>query len=53
MSSQLTQSEGEATARVVRMAMPMPTMPKVLPWRAVRGLERPRSARMKSTPETR
>ena len=40
-------------ARVVPTAMTMPTMPSVLPRRLVSGLERPRSARMNSTPQTR
>jgi hypothetical protein len=53
ISTQLTQSETPATSSVVTMAMPMPTMPNVLPCRAEAGLERPRSARMNSTPEIR
>ena len=42
-----------ASTRVVTMAIAMPTMPRKLPRREVSGEERPRSARMKSAPETR
>src|SRR6478735_4756346 len=33
--------------------MPMPIMPKKLPWRELAGLDKPRSDRMNSTPATR
>jgi hypothetical protein len=39
--------------RVTPTAMAMPSMPIWLPRRLVTGLDRPRSARMKRTPETR
>ena len=39
--------------RVVPTAIAIPTMPKRLPWRDVSGLESPRSAMMKSTPDAR
>ena len=44
---------GVASASVVTMAMPMPIMPNMLPWRLVVGCDRPRSARMNRMPETR
>ena len=44
---------GVASASVVAMAMPMPIMPYMLPWRLVVGCDRPRSARMNRMPETR
>ena len=44
---------GVASASVVRMAMPMPIMPNMLPCRLVVGCDRPRSARMNRMPETR
>ncbi len=46
-------AEGVASASVVTMAMPMPTMPYRLPCRLVVGCDRPRSAMMNRTPETR
>ena len=46
-------ASGPTSISVTTMAMAMPVMPKMLPWRLVSGLERPRSARMNSTPETR
>ena len=52
-SSQPPKPAGGLEASVVSTAMVMPTMPNRLPWREVTGLESPRSARMKSTPETR
>jgi hypothetical protein len=51
-SSQPMPDGGEA-ASVVAIAIAMPVMPKILPWREVSGLDRPRSARMNSTPEAR
>ncbi len=39
-------------ASAVPTAMAMPTMPLRLPARLVSGLDSPRSARMKRTPET-
>ena len=53
ISTQLSQSFGPATASVVRMAMPMPIMPRRLPWRDDAGLDSPRSARMNRAPDTR
>ena len=44
---------GVASASVVAMAMAMPIMPYMLPWRLVVGCDRPRSARMNRMPETR
>jgi hypothetical protein len=38
---------------VARIAMPMPIMPKRLPWRDVVGWDSPRSARMNRTDATR
>ena len=38
---------------VVTIARVMPTMPNVLPCREVAGLDNPRNARMKKTPEAR
>jgi len=46
-------SWSQSSTRVVATAMVMPIMPLRLPFWLVAGLERPRSARMKSTPETR
>ena len=46
-------STAGAGRSVVTMAMPMPIMPKRLPCCEVVGCDRPRSARMNSTPETR
>ena len=46
-------AEGVASASVVAMAMAMPIMPYMLPWRLVVGCDRPRSARMNRMPETR
>jgi len=45
--------EGVASASVVTMAIAMPIMPYMLPWRLVVGCDRPRSARMNRMPETR
>ncbi len=42
----------QSVARVVSTAMPMPIMPLRLPAWLVTGLDSPRSARMKSTPDT-
>ena len=42
-----------ASTRVVTIAIAMPVMPRRLPRREVSGDESPRSARMKSAPETR
>ena len=44
---------GGAMKSVVTTAIAMPIMPKRLPWREVVGCERPRRARMKSTPAMR
>ena len=44
---------GGCEASVVTIAIAMPTMPNMLPRRLDSGLERPRSARMNSTPATR
>src|ERR1700739_3061857 len=52
-SSQATPSAGGCEASVVATAMPMPIMPKKLPWRDDAGLDRPRSDKMNSTPATR
>src|SRR4051794_13306132 len=52
-SSQPNPSAGGCAASVVTTAMPMPIMPKKLPWRDDAGLERPRSDRMNRTPATR
>src|SRR6478609_1499500 len=52
-SSQATPSAGGWIASVVTTAIPMPIMPKKLPWRDVAGLESPRSDRMNNTPATR
>ena len=46
-------SPARRRASVVTMAIAMPAMPRVLPWRDVSGFDRPRSARMKRTPATR
>src|SRR5580704_15795505 len=51
--SQAMPSAGGWLASVVAIAIAMPTMPKILPWRDVAGLDSPRSDRMKSTPATR
>ena len=45
--------DGGRKASVVSTAMPMPIMPKRLPWREVAGDDKPRNARMKRTPATR
>ena len=42
-----------STTRVVATAIAMPIMPIWLPRRLVTGLDSPRSARMKSTPQSR
>src|ERR1700730_2194460 len=52
-SSQPLPSAGGCAASVVATAIPMPIMPKKLPWRDVAGLDNPRSDRMNSTPATR
>src|SRR6478735_12470555 len=52
-SSQAMPSVGGWLASVVAIAIAMPTMPKILPWRDVAGLDSPRSDRMNSTPATR
>jgi hypothetical protein len=44
---------GAASPSVVRIAIAIPTMPNVLPRRDVAGLDKPLSARMKSTPAAR
>src|SRR2546430_467347 len=46
-------SAGGCAASVVATAIPMPIMPKKLPWRDDAGLDRPRSDRMKRMPATR
>ena len=46
ISSKLTT---EVSASVVATAMTMPTMPKILPWRAVSGDDSPLSAKMNNT----
>ncbi len=48
-----TLSGAPMSVSVVPMASAMPIMPNVLPCRDVAGLDRPRSARMNSTPEAR
>ena len=50
ISAQAPTLGGGCQASVVTMAIAMPIMPKRLPWRAVSGLDRPRSARMNRTP---
>src|SRR3984893_522391 len=52
-STQARPSAGGCEASVVATAMPMPIMPKKLPWRDDAGLDRPRSDKMNSTPATR
>src|SRR6202021_1224370 len=52
-NNQARPSAGGCEASVVATAMPMPIMPKKLPWRDDAGLDRPRSDRMNSTPATR
>src|ERR1700712_659232 len=52
-SSQPTPSAGGCAASVVAIAIPMPIMPKKLPWRDDAGLDSPRSDRMNRTPATR
>src|SRR3954465_1180697 len=52
-SSQPMPSAGGCAASVVATAIPMPIMPKKLPWRDEAGLDSPRSDRMNSTPATR
>ena len=44
---------GGTANSVVKMAIAMPTMPRVLPRREVAGCDRPFSARMNRAPETR
>ena len=52
-SSQPIPSAGGCAASVVATAIPMPIMPKKLPWRDEAGLDSPRSDRMNRTPATR
>src|SRR3984957_18605909 len=52
-SSQPMPSAGGCAANVVAIAMPMPIMPKKLPWRDEAGLDSPRSDMMNSTLATR
>src|SRR6201747_1280924 len=52
-SIQPSASAGGCAASVVATAMPMPIMPKKLPWRDEAGLDSPRSDRMNRTPATR
>src|ERR1700704_3871600 len=52
-SSQPMPSAGGCAASVVAIAIPMPIMPKKLPWRDDAGLDKPRSDRMNRTPATR
>src|ERR1700682_6350493 len=52
-STQPMSSAGGWAASVVATAMPMPIMPKKLPWRDDAGLDRPRSDKMNRTPATR
>src|SRR5882672_10579408 len=51
--NQARPSAGGWLASVVAIAIPMPIMPKKLPWRDVAGLDSPRSDIMNSTPATR
>ncbi len=44
---------GKCVTSVVTTAISIPIMPKRLPVRLVAGEDRPRSARMKNTPDTR
>jgi hypothetical protein len=44
---------GGCEASVMPTAIAMPSMPNMLPWRLVAGLDSPRSARMNRTPATR
>ena len=46
-------ADGFAKHGLVAMAMAMPSMPNILPWRLDSGLESPRNARMNRTPEPR
>src|ERR1700730_7465202 len=52
-NNQARPSAGGCEASVVATAIPMPIMPKKLPWRDDAGLDRPRSDKMNSTPATR
>src|SRR3981081_1198253 len=52
-NSQPMPSAGGCAAAVVDIAIPMPIMPKKLPWRDDAGLDKPRSDRMNRTPATR
>src|ERR1700682_4850366 len=52
-STQAPPSAGGWPASVVAIAIPMPIMPKKLPWRDEAGLDSPRSDRMNRTPATR
>src|ERR1700738_4032170 len=52
-NNQARPSAGGCEASVVATAMPMPIMPKKLPWRDDAGLDRPRSDKMNRTPATR
>src|ERR1700712_3600581 len=51
--TQPSASAGGCAASVVTTAIPMPIMPKKLPWRDEAGLDSPRSDRMNRTPATR
>src|ERR1700730_13305134 len=51
--SQAKPSAGGWPASVVTIAIPMPIMPKKLPWRDEAGLDSPRSERRNSIPATR
>ena len=52
-SVQAPKPAGGWAASVVSTAIAMPIMPNMLPRRLVSGFDRPRSARMNSTPATR
>ncbi len=52
-STQPIVSAGGCAASVVATAIPIPIIPKKLPWRDDAGLDRPRSDRMNRTPATR
>src|SRR3978361_2154953 len=52
-TTQAPPSAGGWPASVVAIAIPMPIMPKKLPWRDEAGLDSPRSDRMNRTPATR
>ena len=52
-STQATVPAGGWAPSVVKMAIAMPRMPNRLPRRLVSGCDRPRSARMNSTPDSR